>query len=127
MDILVVEDDFYVARVLKNILSYEGYEVGVANNAGEALERLLKKDIPKLIILDLMMPEVDGFSFYFQMRDLPGCTDIPVIILTAISKLEEKRYAYDLGVVAYLTKPFNPVELIKLVRKFLASGTAGDE
>jgi CheY-like chemotaxis protein len=113
--VLVVEDDFDVRDALVPILEYEGHRVTSAANGREALERLHAMDPPSVILLDLMMPVMDGEGFRKeQLRD-PSLASIPVVVVSAHPRAEEK--AAQMGAVACLAKPIDIDALLEHVRR----------
>mgnify|MGYP001332552750 CR=1 FL=1 len=113
--ILVVDDDKEIADLVKIHLTREGYEVFTANNASQGFDVLNKEDI-KLIILDIMMPGVDGISMCKTIRKM---ANIPIIMLSAKSQDKDKIIGLSTGADDYITKPFNPLELIARVKSQL--------
>jgi two-component system KDP operon response regulator KdpE len=116
--ILVVEDELNIRRIIKITLEMEGFTVIEAQNGVEALE-MAEKHRPHLIITDIMMPEMDGIQFYMSLKEMPEAVDTPVIVLTAKSQSEDVKYATLLGVDEYLSKPFNPPDLVDRVKGML--------
>lgn len=116
--ILVVEDEDKVRSFVRLYLEHEGYRVIEAGNGREAL-RVLESRIPDLIVLDIEMPVMDGVSFYTALRDLPQGRKIPVVIVTVRDDSRDIQYAHLLGVDAYITKPFDPNELVGTIRRLL--------
>jgi two-component system KDP operon response regulator KdpE len=116
--ILVVEDELNIRRIIKITLEMEGFTVIEAQNGVEALE-MTEKHRPHLIITDIMMPEMDGIQFYMSLKEMPEAVDTPVIVLTAKSQSEDVKYATLLGVDEYLSKPFNPPDLVDRVKGML--------
>ena len=115
--ILVVEDDADLQTALLEGLKDEGYEVRAAPNGLEALAELLSDDErPSLILLDLMMPLMNGWQFLDERIHYPGLSSIPVLVLTASTHARPAQAA------AVLRKPIQPIELFETVRKTLASG-----
>ena len=117
--ILVVEDDADEANLIKMILEPEGYEVALASNGKEGLEKV-ESDSPDLIVLDVMMPELDGFAVCSQLKESPEYSHIPVILLTAVAqRISDTNYPLDgvmrAGAEEYLEKPIKPEELIETV------------
>jgi DNA-binding response OmpR family regulator len=113
--ILVVDDELRLRQVLRGYLEEEGYEVATASNGREAL--FASQDLrPDLIILDLMMPEMDGWEFMRQYRRQGGA---PIIMLTARVEDLDKVIGLEMGADDYVTKPFSPRELIARVRAVL--------
>lgn len=116
--ILVVDDDNAINELIKINLELQGYEVIQAFNGVEGFAKA-KQEEPSLIILDVMMPEVDGFTVAQRIRQCPEIAEIPIIMLTALSELDDKVNGFNLGVDDYLTKPFEIDELIVRVRALL--------
>jgi CheY-like chemotaxis protein len=113
--VLVVEDDFDLCDALVPILEYDGHRVVSAANGREALDRLHEMAPPSLILLDLMMPVMDGEQFRAeQLRD-PALASIPVVVLSAHAHAEER--AARIGAVACLRKPFDVDVLLEQVRR----------
>lgn len=116
--ILVIDDDIAINELIKINLELQGYEVKQAFNGTEGFA-LAKQEQPNLIVLDVMMPEVDGFTVAQRIRQSDGISDTPIIMLTALSQLNDKVNGFDIGVDDYLTKPFETEELIVRVRALL--------
>lgn len=116
--ILVIDDDFAINELIKINLELQGYSVLQAFNGTEGFA-LAKQEAPSLIVLDVMMPEVDGFTVAKRVRQCPEISDTPIIMLTALSELNDKVSGFNIGVDDYLTKPFEPEELIVRVRALL--------
>jgi two-component system, chemotaxis family, chemotaxis protein CheY len=113
----VVDDDPDILEALSEILDAEGYQVSRARNGQEALERL--EPLPHLILLDLMMPVMDGWEFARRFRLRNGSTSrVPIIILSADRNVSAK--AREIGAAAHLAKPFELAELLSLVRRVLS-------
>ncbi len=116
--VLVVDDSNVLRKIVSFNLQKEGYEVLEARNGVEALQ-LVEKTAPDLIILDVMMPEMDGFEVLRRLRADPNFRTIPVIILTAKGGEEDQRTAVNLGANGFLTKPFSPLKLLEEVRRVI--------
>ncbi len=116
--ILVVDDDFAINELIKINLELQGYEVIQAFNGTEGFA-LAKQEHPELIVLDVMMPEVDGYTVAQRVRQADEIAETPIIMLTALSELKDKVAGFDIGVDDYLTKPFEPEELVVRVRALL--------
>jgi diguanylate cyclase (GGDEF)-like protein len=117
-NILVVEDELLIARLLKETLEVEGYSVTIVLNGKDAVQFALR-ETPHLIIVDIMLPGMDGYSVIRHLRNHPKCMHIPIIALSALSEPEDKIGAYEGGVDGYITKPFNTDELLARVRRQL--------
>ena len=113
--ILVVDDIPKNLEVIGNILSLEQYQISVAGD-GEKAWKILNRISPDLILLDIMMPTVDGYTLCRQIKSLENKKDIPIIFVTAKSAPEDLAKGFELGAVDYITKPFNASELIARVR-----------
>jgi two-component system phosphate regulon response regulator PhoB len=113
--ILVVEDEKDVREMIRLNLKAAGFDVVEAGNGAEALA-LAKNDPPKVIILDLMMPEMSGIEVCRALRRNPATSRIPVLMLTAKSTEEDKVVGFEVGADDYVTKPFSPRELVLRVR-----------
>ncbi len=119
--ILVVEDEPSIAEVVSLYLRRAGYQVEVAGDGGRALQALEAR-IPDLVILDIMLPQVDGFGLTRWLRDR---SDVPIIILTARRDEVDRIAGLELGADDYVVKPFSPQELVSRVRAVLRR-TQGD-
>lgn len=119
--VLVVDDDPDILEALSEILEAEGFEIRRARNGKEALERL-EPDPPQLILLDLMMPVMDGWEFAQRMRQRPSVAGIPLIVLSADRNVGSK--ATDIGAVGHLAKPFELNDLLDMVRRSLSQAQA---
>jgi CheY-like chemotaxis protein len=115
--VLVVEDSAVAREVVMKILQREGYDVVGASNGLEALDRV-HSEIPDLVLLDVMMPEMDGITLLEELRDEPQYKELPVILLTALSDEGRMKKAKELGVCEYLVKTrFSYDELVDQVGK----------
>jgi diguanylate cyclase (GGDEF)-like protein len=117
-NILVVEDEQLIARLLKETLQIEGYQVVTVQNGEDAVSIALR-ETPHLIILDMMLPGIDGYEVVRRLRSHPKCIHIPIIVLSALSEPEDKVRAFEIGVDDYVTKPFNTDELLARIRSQL--------
>lgn len=113
--ILIVDDNPDNLSVLANTLKSGGYSVRVAADGESALE-LVDEELPALILLDVMMPGIDGFETCRRLKEQPSTLAVPVIFMTALSDHENKVQGLSLGAVDYLTKPFNEAEVFARVR-----------
>ena len=117
--ILVADDDPVIVRLLQVNFRLEGYEVDTAAHGEEALKKARETN-PDLILLDVMMPGLDGWEVCRQLKEDPSTSEIPVIFLSARAQEEDRRKGHSLGVVDYVTKPFDPGELVTLIDNILA-------
>ena len=115
MNILVVDDEMLIRSVIKEYLLNEKYNVFEAENGLEAL-RVFKEEKIDLVVLDIMMPKMDGFQTLSEMKKIK---DTPVIMLSAMKEEIDKLNSFDLGVDDYITKPFSPKELIARIKAIL--------
>lgn len=115
MNILVVDDDKEIIEAIRIYLENEGYDVLIALNGREALKKLEENHV-HLVIMDVMMPQLDGIETTKKLREI---YDLPVIILSAKSEDYDKILGLNIGADDYMTKPFNPLELIARVKSQL--------
>ncbi|MGD9496112.1 MAG: response regulator transcription factor [Armatimonadota bacterium] len=118
--ILVVDDERHIVRLVEVNLARAGYEVDTAYDGIEALEKV-KSGHPDMIVLDVMMPRMDGFEVLKRLQADPETQDIPVIMLTAKAQDADIFRGWSSGVSSYLTKPFNPRELLTFVERIFQS------
>ena len=111
MKVLVVDDSAIMRKVIEQILEMLGHESVPAGNGIEAFERLKEHDDVQLILLDWNMPEMNGIEFLRAVKDRPGLSKIPVIMLTTESERRKMIEAIEAGAKHYLTKPFQPETL----------------
>ncbi len=118
--ILVVDDERHIVRLVEVNLARAGYDVATAYDGIEALEKV-KGDTPDMIVLDVMMPRMDGFEVLKHLQADADTQDIPVIMLTAKAQDADIFRGWSSGVSSYLTKPFNPRELLTFVERIFQS------
>ena len=116
--ILVVDDEADIVELVAFNLRQEGFEVITAANGWEAVQKA-RSDLPDLILLDLMLPELDGFAVCELLCRLPATAAIPVIMLTAWTSDQARVLGLELGADDYVTKPFSPRELMLRVQRVL--------
>lgn len=119
--ILVVDDDLDTLRLVGLMLQRQGYQITAADNGAQALT-LAQSESPNLILLDVMMPGMDGYEVARRLRANPATTNIPIIMFTAKSQVDDKVMGFEVGVDDYLTKPTQPRELFAHVKAVLARG-----
>jgi len=117
-EILIADDDSAVNELIKVNLELAGYKVISAFDGNKAYA-LAKQEMPDLIILDVMMPETDGYTAAKWIRENPDTRDIPILMLTALNMLQNKVQGFNIGVDDYLVKPFEIEELLLRVRALL--------
>jgi DNA-binding response OmpR family regulator len=118
--ILVIDDEPSIHRLIQIILEDEGFQIVGLGDKGDA-KQSIEKGKPDIIILDIMMPEVDGFEILRMLKGDEGTKDIPVIILTVRSLQEDMEKARSLGADLYMTKPFQPAELVNAIKAVFKS------
>lgn len=116
--ILVIDDDNAINELIKINLELAGYKVIQALDGVKGFA-LARQELPNAIILDVMMPEVDGYTVAQRIRQNPSTKDTPILMLTALSQLQDKITGFDIGVDDYLTKPFEMEELRIRLRSLL--------
>ena len=116
--VLVVEDKASLTQMLKFLFLSKGLKVEIAYNGREALEKAGSL-LPDLILLDIMMPEMDGFQVLVKLKENGATSQIPIIMLTARKSKEDMQKAKELGAVEYITKPFKAVEVVDKVLRHL--------
>ena len=117
--ILIVDDDAVIRRLLQVNFRLEGYEVATASTGDEALSAAGIGPTPDVIVLDVMMPDLDGWEVCRRLRSDLGLSEVPIVFLSARSRDEDRERADSLRAAAYLTKPFDPAELVRVVRDAL--------
>lgn len=121
--LLLVDDEPGLRDAVQAFLEDSGFTVDAAPNAKAGWE-LLEKRLPDLVISDIMMPQVDGYQFLKQMREDPRFSRLPVVFLTARGMTKDRIQGYKSGVDAYLSKPFDPDELVAIVTNILGRRVA---
>jgi len=122
--ILAVDDEKHIVRLVQVNLERAGYLVVTASDGKEALTKVAEEN-PDLVVLDVMMPYMDGFEVLQNLRRNPSTRDIPVIMLTAKAQDADVFKGWQSGVDLYLTKPFNPMELLSFVKRIFDSMDGG--
>ena len=112
---MIVDDDIQATTLLEKILSVEGYEPITVNESWKAVQ-VARSANPDLFLLDLMMPDPDGFKLCRLLRAEKKFAHTPVIILTALSDTDSRAVAYGAGATDYLTKPYHPNELKSIIK-----------
>jgi len=116
--VLVVDDEIYILHILDFSLNAEGYEVITAEDGEQAIEKA-QKEQPDLVVLDVMMPKIDGYEACRKMKQDPKMKDVPVILLTAKGRDIDRKLGLEVGADDYITKPFSPNKLIEKIGSFL--------
>ncbi|HDH97248.1 MAG TPA: response regulator [Proteobacteria bacterium] len=117
--VLVVDDDELVLTAIAELLGTRGFIVEGCTSAKEALEKVEKQDFD-LMILDIIMPEMDGFELCKRLREIEQFCETPIIMLTAKTSEEDRKRGLEVGANLYVTKPISPQRLLELVEDILA-------
>ncbi|NEX60344.1 response regulator transcription factor [Noviherbaspirillum galbum] len=117
--VLVVEDDEHIAHVLRFMLERQQYRVEVVTDGRSAQEAIMHGPRPDLLLMDVMLPYVDGFELVRVARARAGWEDVPIVMLTAKTLEQDIVRALDAGANDYVLKPFQPNELLARVRRYV--------
>ena len=116
--ILVVDDEIYIVHILEFSLTMEGYSILTASDGEEAL-RVIDSERPDLVVLDIMMPKLDGYEVCRRLRQDEQFCDLPVILLSAKGRPIDREAGLQAGADDYITKPFSPRKLLEKIRELL--------
>ncbi len=122
LKILVCDDERHIVRLIQVNLQKQGYNVITAFDGKEGLEKI-RAEKPDCVVLDVMMPYMDGFEVLKNLRREPETANLPVIMLTAKAQDKDVFEGYHYGADMYLTKPFNPMELVTFVKRITQGGS----
>ncbi len=114
-DVLVVEDDTQINELVGAYVQIAGYEYRAALDGASAMAAVRER-LPSLIILDLMLPDTDGFEIARQLKGDERTASVPIVMLTALDRDEQRKRGLAAGAVKYMTKPFDPDQLIDAIR-----------
>jgi len=117
--ILIIDDDLDTLRLVGLMLQRQGYQISAATNGQQGLDKAFEED-PDLILLDVMMPDLDGYEVTRRLRQNPSTLETPVLMFTAKTQLDDKVIGFEVGANDYLTKPTHPTELQARVKSLLA-------
>jgi CheY-like chemotaxis protein len=121
----VVDDSEVIRELISVNLELEGFEVCTAEDGQDALDKI--EDLqPDLVTLDVVMPRLDGFETAARLRTSDATRHIPVVMVSACAQEGDLQRGRDVGVSAYITKPFQPEELVQVIRDLTLNGRAGD-
>ena len=120
--ILVVDDEIYIVHILDFSLGMEGYEVLTALDGEQALEKA-RAEHPDLIVLDIMMPKLDGYETCKLLKADPATKGIPVILLSAKGRNVDQKIGFEVGADDYITKPFSPRKLVERINAVLGQAS----
>lgn len=118
--ILIAEDSATAVELIKRTLSPLGHQIVIAND-GENAERLILDEKPDLIILDIIMPRMNGFQLCRSLRSNPGFRDLPIIMITSMDRESDRYWGLKQGASEYLVKPVDPNLLLERVKAYLPS------
>lgn len=121
--VLVVDDDPQVLRLMRVNLELEGYDVVSAPDGDEALEAVLN-DRPDVVVCDVMMPGMDGLTVLRNLRSNPRTSKIPFVVVSAKAQRSDVKAALDMGADRYITKPFDPQELLDAVGQLVGGANS---
>jgi two-component system alkaline phosphatase synthesis response regulator PhoP len=121
--ILVVDDEIYIVHILDFSLGMEGYSVVTALDGEQALEKA-RTEKPDLIVLDIMMPKLDGYETCKRLKADDATKAIPVILLSAKGRNVDQKVGFEVGADDYITKPFSPRKLVERINAILGQGTS---
>jgi len=113
--ILLVDDDEIQLSITEYMLM-DNYEISTVKSGKEALELLRKGFVPSLILLDILMPGMDGWETYSNIRTIDSCHHVPILFFTSLDEAREEKYAQEIGAVDYITKPFSKNDLLRRVQ-----------
>ena len=119
--VLLVDDDPVILKLLQVNFEMEGYTVSCANDGVEGLE-MARANHPDIVLLDIMMPRMDGLQVTKELKSSDDTKDIPIILLSAKAQASDIQAGRDMGADDYLTKPFDPLELLERVNELLEGG-----
>jgi len=112
--ILVVDDEPHIVKMVESRLKANGYEVIIAYDGQEAVEKV-KSDMPDLIVLDLLLPKIDGYMVFDMLKQEEKYKNIPIVMLTARAGYEDMKKGLEIGAIAYVTKPFKAEVLLGII------------
>lgn len=125
--ILYVEDEPFIAKTLSKVLSDQGYELVVENDGEAGLERALRERFD-IILLDILLPKMDGFEVLRRLKESPDTKQVPVIVLSNLSSEQDKEKAHELGAHDFFVKVImNPISIADHVKKLIGPGTPKDQ
>lgn len=119
-DVMIIDDDIEQTKVLSMLLEYKGYKTNMVNDSTLAIP-LIKKNLPKIIILDLMMPEIDGLKILKILKDNKDTNKIPIIVYTGKAFDVDKKLALNYGADAFITKPAKAQILLQKIEELAHS------
>ena len=124
--VLIADDDRDIVRFVEVNLRLEGFEVITAHDGQDALTKALELQ-PNLILLDVMMPRMDGYELTRALRSMVEYAEAPIVMVTSMGERIDRVRGFDAGVDEYITKPHDRTQLVRVVRKLLGHGGGGGE
>lgn len=125
--VLIVEDDFFVSDIYETKFKHEGCEVVAVGDGAKALSKLQEGFVPDVILLDLIMPNMDGREFLEEVKKLPDLAAVPILVLSNLSQEEDVEESLALGAKDYIVKShLTPTEIFHHVREFLQGNVSGE-
>jgi len=125
--ILVVEDEVHIQRLVRLVLEKQGYTVSVAGNGDECLKQLGEGLNPDLVLLDILMPGIDGLQVLRTIKGNPSLKHLSVVLLTALAQENVVLQGIKLGARDYIRKPFSPKDLVQRIAKYLPAADGGEK
>ena len=122
--VLIVEDERHIIESLTFVLEREGFEVA-SELDGDAGMRRLRADAPDVLVLDVMLPRMNGFELLKLVRADPALAGLPVVVLTAKGRQQERRMAEEIGADAFMTKPFSNAEVVETLKRLVGAPRVG--
>ena len=123
--VLVVDDEVYILHILDFILGAENYDVVTATNGEQALQKV-RDEKPDLVVLDIMMPKLDGYETCKRLKADADTKDVPVILLSAKGRNVDQKVGFEVGADDYITKPFSPRKLVERINAILGQSSRQD-
>jgi two-component system alkaline phosphatase synthesis response regulator PhoP len=117
--ILIADDELYIRLLVKDILEPE-FTVIEASNGEEAVSAA-RAEQPDLVLMDILMPKLDGYTACYAIRNSEQTKDIPVVMLTGVGHDLNRQLSHEMGAIAYITKPFNPEDLLDKARQYVSA------
>jgi putative two-component system response regulator len=116
--ILLVDDDETHLLIAQSMLKYD-YQTIVVKSGQEAVDLFVKGQVPDMVLLDILMPYMDGWETYHQLKGVSLLKDVPIAFLTSENDLTEEKRAYEIGAVDYIMKPYDKTDLLKRIERIL--------
>jgi len=118
MKVLIIDDEKNILNSVSMYLEGHGYEVEISDNGFDGI-KMAKENQPNVILLDLVLPDIDGYMVCKTLKEATNINKIPIIIMSAKCQKEDIDKAMDMGAIEYITKPFEPQKLIEIIKKHI--------